>query len=64
MVCPIGAIFPGHDLPKEHEVFVTINADLAALWPEAVFHRPLPEAAKWRDIVEKRDYLDREPFTE
>ena len=52
--CPVEAIFQEDDVPEEWEKYIEINARLAADWP--VIHtkqEPLPDAEKWREVIEK-----------
>lgn len=57
--CPVGAIFEQADLPADQQVFVELNARLAAQWPVIADARePLADAAEWAEVKEKRQYLD------
>ncbi|MDP3873185.1 MAG: ferredoxin FdxA [Pseudomonadota bacterium] len=57
--CPVSAIYAQDDLPAGQEVFIELNARLAAQWPViAEAHEPLADAEAWAEVSEKRQYLD------
>lgn len=58
--CPVEAIYAVADVPADQQVFIALNAELAALWPgldEAT--GPLPDADQWSDVKDKLQYLER-----
>ncbi len=57
--CPVDAIFSEDDLPDKWAAYLEVNARLAADWPEITQQKdPLPEAAEFKDVQDKRDMLD------
>jgi ferredoxin len=57
--CPIGAIFAEADVPPQQQAFVALNARLAAEWPLITEARePLPDAAEWAEVQDKRHHLE------
>jgi len=58
--CPVEAIFSEDDLPDEQQEFIALNAELALQWPVIADVKPPPaDADNWRDVKEKRQYLER-----
>ena len=58
--CPVNAIYAEEDLPETQLAFVAINAELAKLWPAITKSKaPLPDHAKWTNVPDKLQYLDR-----
>ena len=56
--CPEDAIRP--DTETGLEKWLQTNAELAAIWPVIVDQtEPLEDAAAWKDIPGKREYLSR-----
>ena len=58
--CPVDAIYPEDEIPPGDEGFLEINAELADIWPnitQAI--DPPADEAEWRDVKEKRQYLER-----
>ncbi|MCP4593593.1 MAG: ferredoxin family protein [bacterium] len=61
--CPTDAIFTDEDLPDKWQEYVEINAKYAAEWPMIDEQKePVPEADEYKDVDEKRELLDPEPF--
>lgn len=57
--CPVQAIYPEDDLPADQRVFIGVNAELAKQWPAITARiEPLPEAAAWREVRDKRHLLE------
>jgi len=57
--CPIDAIVPEKDIPKDQLEFLRINADLASEWPEISRQKPPPpDADEWRGKPGKRALLE------
>ncbi|OWY38742.1 ferredoxin [Xenophilus sp. AP218F] len=58
--CPVGAIYPGDDIPAGQEEFVALNAELAKQWPSIVQKiDPPADHAKWAQVKDKRHLLER-----
>jgi len=58
--CPVEAIFPEDDVPEGQDGFLAINEELSRLWPVITEMKPAPgDAAKWDDVKEKLDLLER-----
>ena len=58
--CPVEAIYYEDDLPESQRHFLALNAELAAKWPVIYDVKdPLPEAAQWKDVEGKLQYLER-----
>ncbi len=58
--CPINAILPDDDLPKDMEHFLELNAELSLIWPVITEMKAAPEdAAEWEDKPDKLKYLER-----
>jgi len=58
--CPAEAIFAIDDVPEEQKEYISINAELAKIWPginEA--QEPLDDADDWVDVKDKLQYLER-----
>ncbi len=59
--CPVQAIYPEDDLPKEQEAFIEINRELSESWPVITERKDAPDdAAQWDDVKDKRNLLERE----
>jgi ferredoxin len=57
--CPTKAIFPEESLPAKWKDYTQLNADLAKTWPNISEKKdPLPDADQWKDVEEKRQYLE------
>lgn len=57
--CPVNAIYPEDELPEDQIEFLEINAEQSEIWPnisEAKEHPP--DEAEWRDVPNKRKYLE------
>lgn len=58
--CPVNAIFSEDEVPKGQEVFLEINAELAAKWPNITLMKPAPsDAEEWDGKPNKLELLDR-----
>lgn len=58
--CPVDAIFSEDEIPEGQEDFLEINAELAEVWPNITEkHDPPADEAQWRDVTDKRQYLER-----
>lgn len=63
--CPTEAIFAADDLPEKWSEYVEINAKYAAEWPTIEAQKdPLPEAEDLKELEEKRELLDPNPYQE
>lgn len=59
--CPVEAIYPEDDLPKDQEAFIEINRELSLKWPVITELKDAPaDASDWEDVKNKRDLLERE----
>lgn len=59
--CPVDAIYAEDELPEDQVQFIAINAELAQNWPNITEMKPaLPDAAEWKDVPDKLQYLIRE----
>ncbi|HEX7639612.1 MAG TPA: ferredoxin FdxA [Burkholderiaceae bacterium] len=57
--CPVNAIAAADELPPDQHAFIELNARLAAQWPVITAPRePLPDAAQWAGVTDKRDQLE------
>ncbi|MCW5588160.1 MAG: ferredoxin family protein [Legionellales bacterium] len=57
--CPVKAIYSEDDLPEEQREFLAINERLAQQWPNITAQKdPLPDADDWRDVKDKRQFLE------
>ena len=58
--CPVDAIFSEDEIPEGQEEFMDINAELAEVWPNINEKKDAPpDEAEWRDVPDKRQYLER-----
>ena len=58
--CPVNAIYPEEDVPPDQRDFTALNAELAKIWPMITETKSgLPEAEEFKDVKEKRQYLER-----
>ena len=58
--CPVNAIYPEDELPEDQAEFMELNAELADIWPNITeIKDPPPDEAEWRDVPDKRKYLER-----
>ena len=57
--CPIDANLSEDELPENQIDFIEINAKLADVYPNiSEAKEPLPDADKYKDIKEKKHFLD------
>ncbi len=57
--CPVNAIRSEDDLPPDQQAFLELNARLAKQWPVINHSKtPLPDAEQWKEIKDKRQYLE------
>jgi ferredoxin len=58
--CPVSAIKPEDELTAQEQIFLSLNAELAATWPVLTKSiEPLPDADEWREQSDKLQYLER-----
>jgi ferredoxin len=58
--CPVEAICAEDDLPPEQHEFLELNRELSLNWPVITEMKESPsDADDWRDVKEKRQYLER-----
>jgi len=56
----VEAIYAEDDLPEEQNEFLEINRELSLTWPVITeMKESPPDADDWRDVKEKRQYLER-----
>ena len=58
--CPVNAIYAEEDVPPDQRDFLALNAELAKGWPVIADKKDgPPDADEWKDVKEKRQYLER-----
>ena len=58
--CPVKAIYPEDDVPAGQEEFVSLNAELAKIWPTITMRKEaLSDAAQWDKVTGKLKHLER-----
>jgi ferredoxin len=58
--CPVEAIFAEDDVPTDQTQFITLNAELAKVWPPLIARKDPPlDADQWRNVKAKLDQLER-----
>lgn len=58
--CPVEAIYAEDELPEDQQEFLELNAELSEVWPNITERVDPPEDADdWKEVTEKRDYLER-----
>ena len=58
--CPVNAIYAEEDVPPDQKDFLKLNAELAKAWPVIADKKPGPaDADDWKEVKEKRQYLER-----
>tara|TARA_B100000029_G_scaffold506090_1_gene588164 strand:+ start:5993 stop:6217 length:225 start_codon:yes stop_codon:yes gene_type:complete len=58
--CPVEAIVAEDDLPEDQHEFLELNRELSLSWPVITeMKESLPDSDQWRDVKEKRQYLER-----
>lgn len=58
--CPVDAIFDEQDLPDDQQLFLALNAELAAKWPVIDAIKPAPDDAdEWQGVENKLKYLEK-----
>lgn len=58
--CPVNAIVADVDISEDQKEFIGINSDLSKIWPTITKKKdPLPDADDWKDVLNKRQHLER-----
>jgi ferredoxin len=58
--CPAGAIFAEDDVPEDQRAYITLNAELAKVWPGInEVKEPMEDAEDWVEVTDKLQYLIR-----
>jgi ferredoxin len=58
--CPVEAIFAEDDVPADQQDFKALNAELSKLWKPIIERKPgPPDADEWKDVRDKRKFLER-----
>jgi ferredoxin len=58
--CPVDAIYAEDDVPADQQHFISINAELSALWPVMSKSVPAPaDAGTWAGVTAKLHLLER-----
>lgn len=58
--CPVEAIKSQDDLSDSEQVFLTLNAELSATWPNITAKKTSPEDAKsWEGVAGKLEHLQK-----
>ena len=57
--CPVDAIYPEDELPKEQAEFLELNARLAKKWPVITAKKEHdPNWEQWKSVPNKRELLE------
>jgi ferredoxin len=58
--CPVEAIVSEDEVTESQQEFISLNAELAKLWPVINERKEPPEDAdEWKDINDKLNHLER-----
>jgi ferredoxin len=58
--CPVNAIYSEDDLPEKYAEYLTLNAELAEVWPNITRQKPaLADADDWKNKEDKLKYLEK-----
>ena len=58
--CPVKAIFSEDELPADQKDFMEINRELSMVWPNITEQKDPPaDSDQWREVKDKRKYLER-----
>ena len=58
--CPVEAIVAEDDLPENQHEFLELNRELSLTWSVITEMKESPaDSDEWRDVKEKRQYLER-----
>jgi len=59
--CPVNAIVSEDELPEDQKVFLGLNKDLSAIWPNITTKKEAPaDAADWDNVKNKLEHLEKE----
>ncbi len=57
--CPVDAIMEDRNVPEDQRIFVHLNEELAAIWPEITEKKsPPPDAEEWEGVPNKLKLLE------
>ena len=58
--CPVNAIYSEDELPEDQQEFIALNQELSEIW-ENISEKcePAPDADDWREVKNKRHYLEK-----
>jgi len=58
--CPVNAIYSEDELPEDQQEFIALNRELSEKW-ENISEKcePAPDADDWREVKNKRQYLEK-----
>jgi ferredoxin len=60
-VCPVDAIMESRNVPEDQQIFIRLNAELAATWPKILEKLPPPpDAEEWEGVTGKLKLLERQ----
>lgn len=58
--CPVNAIYSEDDLPEKYQVYLQLNKDLAAKWPNITrIKKAPPDADEWANVPDKLKLLEK-----
>ena len=58
--CMVGAIMEERNVPVEQRVFIRLNSELSAIWPNISEKKaPPPDAEEWEGVPNKLKMLER-----
>ena len=58
--CPVGAILEDRNVPKDQKVFIQLNAEMSAVWPNVTETKtPPPDTEEWDGVPGKLKLLER-----
>ncbi|HUV92262.1 MAG TPA: ferredoxin FdxA [Anaerolineales bacterium] len=59
-VCPVGAIKEDKHVPQSQRIFIKLNEELAAIWPNISEKQPAPpDTEEWDGVPDKLKLLER-----
>lgn len=57
--CPVNAIYAEDELPEAQREFLELNRKLSQKWPNITqMKAPPTDADKWKEVADKRQYLE------
>ena len=58
--CSVGAILEERNVPRNQQIFIRLNAELAEIWPNISKSKPPPpDAEEWDGVPNKLKLLER-----